>query len=195
MRQTVQNCLAVDEGIVEAIDARIEEHQLEGLAAGVGGLQQGQRLSLGRAQRHPRPEGAEHGAERIPRGPQVIDHQHPQRRQQVGRAGRRGVPGQAHREPEAAALAQDAVGAGLAAHQARQVGGDGEAQPGAAEAPGGGGVGLLEGPEEARQGLGLDADAGVDDLEAQLQGGLVLGVDAGAEQHHPLSVNLTALPR
>jgi hypothetical protein len=49
------------------------------------------------------------------------------------------------------------------------VGGDGEAQPGAAEAPGGGGVGLLEGPEEARQGLGLDADAGVDDLEAQLQ--------------------------
>ena len=58
-----------------------------------------------------------------------------------------------------------------AAHEFDEALADGQAQAGAAEAAGDGGVGLGEGREEAGQLFWRDADAGVLDLEAQAQGG------------------------
>ena len=72
-------------------------------------------------------------------------------------------------EPETAATPQLAAGPGFATHQAGQVAGDGQAQAGAAVAPGGGAVGLLEGPEQAAEVLGRDAHARVGHFKAQVQ--------------------------
>jgi hypothetical protein len=48
-----------------------------------------------------------------------------------------------------------------------KVPGDGEAETEAAEAHGDGGVALLEGPEQVRHDVALDADARVGDLHPQ----------------------------
>jgi hypothetical protein len=72
-------------------------------------------------------------------------------------------------DPEQAARALAAVRADVAAHQQGQALADGQAQAGAAEAPGGGDVGLLEGLEQVGHLLLADADAGVLHLEAQAQ--------------------------
>ena len=69
-------------------------------------------------------------------------------------------------EAEAAAAARHRGGGEHAAHRVHQRPADRQAQPGAAEAPGGRAVGLLERLEDAGA-LGLvDADAGVGHLEA-----------------------------
>ncbi|MNI38313.1 hypothetical protein D3C73_924460 [compost metagenome] len=52
---------------------------------------------------------------------------------------------------------------------------DGQAQPGAAEPPGDGGVGLAEPLEQLRRMVGAEADAGVAHLQRQ-QGGVVAPV-------------------
>jgi hypothetical protein len=91
-----------------------------------------------------------------------VDHQHMQAGRCLGwqRRGRLGAA-EAEREAEAAALAGLAADFELAAHQLDQVARDGEAQAGAAEAPGHRAVGLGEGLEEAGDLAGVHADAGV----------------------------------
>jgi hypothetical protein len=64
------------------------------------------------------------------------------------------------------------------------VAGDGQAQAGAAKAPCGRDIGLLEGIEQLRLLLGRNADAGVAHLEAHQQlAGRRAGQQAGAQ--HP----------
>src|SRR6185369_13786152 len=70
-------------------------------------------------------------------------------------------------EAEQAAFARGAVESDLAAHQFDQLAADGEAETGAAEAPGDAAVGLGEGGEQVFQVFGRDADAGVADREVQ----------------------------
>ena len=112
----------------------------------------------------------------------VFGQQHLQPQQGQVRAGRRQIGhrwrrsrghvghargGQGQLQPEPAALPQPAAHADAPAHQQCQAVADGQAQPGAAEAPRGRRIGLLERPEQQRQ-LGLvDADAGVLQVEAQ----------------------------
>ena len=109
---------------------------------------------------------------------QVVGHQHAAARQAravgVARlAGALEVGG----EPEAAALALHRVHAHVTPHQDGESAGDGQAQAGAAEAPGGGRVGLLEGVEQAADLVRRHAHAGVTHREAQPQ-----GVGVGAHQ-------------
>src|SRR5205809_828575 len=72
-----------------------------------------------------------------------------------------GRPPEPRREREGAALARLAFHGDLSAHQGDQPGGDGQAQAGAAVLPRGGGVLLLEGPEDFLLPVLGDADAGV----------------------------------
>ncbi len=87
---------------------------------------------------------------------------------------------------EGQAQLEDAARAGLAAHQhdaAHQLGqaaADGQAQPGAAEAPRGGRVGLLERVEQMPQVFRRDADAAVGDAVDHLRGRAVV---AGLQAH------------
>ena len=97
----------------------------------------------------------------------VVGHQHAQGRQGLGGgvAGA-GVAGQRDLDDEAAALAQRALDADRAVHRRHQPAHDGEAQPGAAVAAGGGAVGLHEVVEEVLDLIGPQADPGVFDAEA-----------------------------
>jgi len=70
-------------------------------------------------------------------------------------------------EPEPRAPAGRRVEPEFAAHLRDQMAADGQTQPGAAEAPAGRHIGLLEGLEDVRLRLGAHADAAVLDLEAQ----------------------------
>ena len=112
-----------------------------------------------------------------------VGHRHQHREAfEVGplvRHGRALAQLEAGREVEDAAFARGAHHADRAAHRLDQLGADGEAQPGAAIAPGGGGVGLGEGVEDERLLLGGDADAGVVHPEHQHDLAAVagLGVD------------------
>ena len=80
---------------------------------------------------------------------------------------RRPAGGQGQHGPEAAALAEQAVGADLPTHQLDQPAADGEAQAGAAIFAGRRVVGLFEGFEELFLLGRAEADAAVLDLEAQ----------------------------
>ncbi|KAG1260887.1 hypothetical protein G6F65_014979 [Rhizopus arrhizus] len=71
-------------------------------------------------------------------------------------------------EPERGALAGRGLHADAALHQVDDALADGQAQAGTPVDAGGGGVGLAEGLEQPRLQHLVDADAGVDDLEAQL---------------------------
>ena len=73
---------------------------------------------------------------------------------------------------------------------------DGQPEAGAAEAAGGRGVGLGERLEQPARSLGGDADAGVDDLEAQRDARRAVGRErADADRRpRPSAVNFTALP-
>ena len=77
-------------------------------------------------------------------------------------------PGEGKLEPEGAAMAELAVDADGAAHGLRQPPADGQAEPGAAVAAGGRGVGLGERLEQPLGGLRGDADAGVEHLHAHV---------------------------
>src|SRR5476649_1606039 len=79
---------------------------------------------------------------------------------------RRHAVGQRQLEREGAADAGRADDVDGAAHQLDQLAADRQSQTGAAVAPRGGGVGLLEFLEQARDRIGGDADAGVADAEA-----------------------------
>src|SRR3954447_4114525 len=68
---------------------------------------------------------------------------------------------------EGRAAAVVALDGDIAAHHAAEAPADGEAEPGAAELAGGGGVGLGEGLEELAHLLGGHADAGVGDADAE----------------------------
>ncbi len=70
-----------------------------------------------------------------------------------------------------------------AAHQLHQVLADGQAQPGAAEAPRNGGVGLSEGLPQGTQVRGRDADPGVGDLKVQRHRSARKFILAHADQH------------
>ena len=102
----------------------------------------------------------------------VLDEQDVERTRGIGQRvdSRRALmldPHQRHAEPEGAAAIDPAVHADLAAERAHQLAADGEAQPGAAEAPRNRGVGLHEGVEEVGLAALGDADAAVDHREAQ----------------------------
>ena len=70
-------------------------------------------------------------------------------------------------KPEVSPLAGFAVAMDFPAHQRNQVAADGESQPGAAIAAGGGAVRLGEGRKDARLLVQRQPDAGVDDMKAQ----------------------------
>ncbi len=72
----------------------------------------------------------------------------------------------------------------LAVHQFDQSLDEGQAEPGASETAGGGGVGLGEGLEQLDSGVRRDADARVMDLEAHrhLLGAWFVG-EAGPQDH------------
>src|SRR2546421_7951420 len=74
---------------------------------------------------------------------------------------------EARREGEGAAPARRAVHGDRPAHKGDQPGSNGQAQAGAAVLARGGGVLLLEGPEDAILLLGRDANAGVAHREAE----------------------------
>ena len=98
-------------------------------------------------------------------------------------------------EGERAAPPRLALHTDLAAHQADQPRGDGQAQAGAAVPSRGGAVHLFEGPEDPVQIVGRDADTGVGHHEAE--NGLPLGAGSLATSTRtttsPCSVNLMAL--
>ncbi len=81
-----------------------------------------------------------------------------------------GREAQAGREPERAALARRAVHADIAAHEPREVLADGQAEAGAAEAPGGGGIRLREALEQPARLLPVEPDARVAHAEVQQRG-------------------------
>ena len=83
--------------------------------------------------------------------------------QQVRGGGRRESRLELERRP----LSRGALHADPSPHQAHKVGADGEAEPGATEAPARGSIGLGEGLEDPLVLSRLDADAGVGDDEAQ----------------------------
>ncbi len=72
-------------------------------------------------------------------------------------------------EPEGTPLSKRALDPRLAAHQPRQAPGQREAKTAAAIPTRGRGIRLFKGLEQPRAGLGGDADAGVLDLEADVQ--------------------------
>jgi hypothetical protein len=76
-----------------------------------------------------------------------------------------------------------ALDADLSAHESHQLTADSEPKPGAAEAPGGGAVGLAERLEQRPLRLGREADAGVRHLEADLDMGRVLARLLRPEHH------------
>src|SRR5947209_2520091 len=71
------------------------------------------------------------------------------------------------REGEGAALARGTVHGDGSTHEGHQPGGNGQAQASAAILAGGGGVLLLEGPEDTLLLVGRNADAGVAHREAE----------------------------
>ena len=85
-------------------------------------------------------------------------------------------------ERERAPLPDRALGVDLAAEQAGDLPADGQPETGAAEAPGGGAVGLLEGLEDEAQLVLRHADAGVGHGERDHLGRLLQRVvqEAGA---------------
>jgi hypothetical protein len=97
-------------------------------------------------------------------------------------------------EPEAAADARRALGADFSAHHFGQAARDHQAKAGTAVAPGGRGIDLLEGAEQARQHVGCDADAGILDFEAQVDAVAAFLDQSDAQTTtRPCSVNLSAL--
>src|SRR5256886_12659534 len=78
------------------------------------------------------------------------------------------LPAEVRREGEGAAPARRAVHGDRPAHEGHQPGSDGQAQAGAAVLARGGGVLLLERPEDALLLVGRDADAGVPYGELQI---------------------------
>ena len=99
----------------------------------------------------------------------IVDDQHPHLAQQF----RTGIGfdilfrlGQGHLEMEAGTLAGRTFEMDVAAHQGDQALGDGQTQTRAAEAAGGGTVGLTEGVEDQLLLVLFDADTGVADLES-----------------------------
>ena len=103
----------------------------------------------------------------------VLGHEHAEvevRLELDGCSGRtRGERGRGERqgEVEDGALAGRALDPDGSAHELHEAGTDGEPEAGAAEAARRGGVGLGEAFEDAGEGIGLDADAGVAHFEAE----------------------------
>ena len=88
---------------------------------------------------------------------------------------------QTRREPEDAAGTGQSIDADLAAHQFGQAARDGEAETGAAVLARRRVVRLFEGVEEARQGVGRDADAAVAYFEAHAHLAFAFVEEAGAQ--------------
>src|SRR2546427_21513 len=86
---------------------------------------------------------------------------------------------------ERAALAGDAPDLQVAAQHAGEPLRDREPEARAPEAPRGRGVGLREGGEEPRLLPGVEADAGVDDLEAETAGRSRVLPESDPEAHAP----------
>ena len=111
----------------------------------------------------------------------VLDEEGGGAGQGEGRGGGGSGDGGGDFEAELGAKAEYAFGADVSAHAIDDLFGDGKAEAGAAEAAGGGRVGLDEGFEDAREGFAGDADAGVGDLDEE---GVLAGAAAwlGAEE-------------
>src|SRR5436309_1942637 len=86
---------------------------------------------------------------------------------------------------ERAALAGDAPDLQVAAQHAGEPFRDREPEARAPEAPRGRGVGLREGCEEPRLLFGVEADAGVDDLQAEAAGRPRVRRESDPEAHAP----------
>ncbi len=180
-------------GQLDAVHARhapVDEQQPVGLAVRRGIPQHIERLRarMGFAgfEAHVAQHFREHGGGRV-----VVVHDEHAPVAQRGRQGRRVRHAlrafERQHDPEGRAFAHGALGAHLAAHELGQVLGDGQPQAAAAEAPRGGGIGLLEALEEPAHLLGRHADARVTHLEAQQHAPAVA-------LHHPHAhVDLAAL--
>ena len=108
-----------------------------------------------------------------------------------------GSPPEPRGEGEGTATAGFALHIDRPAHQADELSGDRQAQPGAAEFSRRGAVHLLEGPEDLLPGIGRDADAGVAHGESKddlAPGRLGLWRRPRATATSPRLVNLIALP-
>jgi hypothetical protein len=79
-----------------------------------------------------------------------------------------------------------AVGADFAAHQVRDAAGNRQAEAGAAVLARGRGIGLLEGMEQPRHGVGRNADPGVLHLEAHQHGIAAVFQQPGAQRYRTL---------
>ena len=151
---------------LEAVDPghlRVGQHDRERLAGASGLLDRLQRIAgTGRCLDLHAPV-VEHLLQDAAIGPVVVDHEHPQPAERVQLRPRQRVvrDAQVDLEGECAALPRHAGQLDLPAHQGDQPGRDRQTQPGAAEPPGGAGVGLLEGVEDGLLAVVRDADAGV----------------------------------
>jgi hypothetical protein len=101
---------------------------------------------------------------------------------------------QAGGEPEGAALAGRTVGTGIAAHQARQAAGDGQAEAAAAVLARGRGIGLLEAPNSAAACQGRCRCRYPRPRSAAAGPRPAVFEQTRAQAMRPCSVNLTALP-
>ena len=145
-------------------------------------MQRGRATGLGI---HLQPQQLQPGSEGLQGLGQIVHQQRAQALQRHRHGTVTGLLGAAKpgREPEAAALARCALQPHLTAHQQRQVAGQGQAQAGAAVAPGGGAVTLLKGIEQRGLALSRNAFAGVLHLKAQLQHVAVLAQQLATQPH------------
>ena len=150
---------------------QIGQHQIKGLP---GKLRQG--LAPARGQRKLVPRAAQHHAQQLQVLGHIVHAQNTQRRQTGGRLGKaqRRPAGQCQRQLHGKRRAgtRGALHRNAAAHQLGQLAGNGGAQPGAAKAAGGGGIGLGKGIKNALQLLGRHADTGIHDAQMQHPAGI-----------------------
>src|SRR6202012_2791381 len=86
-------------------------------------------------------------------------------------------------DPERRALTDGAAYAHLAAHEFGEPFDDGQAKTRAAVVPRGRGVDLREGLEQSIHAIGGDADAGIVDLDVQLEDALEVGRGGGGQAY------------
>ena len=162
----------------------VKERHFKGIAIPLCRRQHGQRRLTRLAGDDPRTQCRQHRGQGIAGLAQIVHHQHADR--QHPRCGRHGPialaePGS---KPEVAAVPRFAFDTGLTAHQTGQMAGNRQAQAGAAKAPGGRTVSLLERLEKSPHHVRLDADAAIADIETDLHGLGTFVIRTGPQQNH-----------
>ena len=161
---------------VHAWHLPVHEGDLAGAASLFGRLRLGHRLFARGGGGDGKTHAFQHLAEDVPGLLTVVHHQHmPSAQVGAGQQGRmaRSTQPQMGGEPEGAAHPWSALHAHLAAHQSRQLFGDGQPQACAAVFACGGRISLLERAKQPRLLLGREANAGVLYLKAQQHTGVI----------------------